>query len=225
MSDYITRWVHEVKLPLASLKLMNERNQDMELANQMQDCIERIGLHLNTMMMNCKRKNLENDVKIEKLCLEDIVQQSLKNQSWFLIKDHFQIETKLEGIEIYGDRRWLVYILDQLIVNAVKYHGEAPKLLFSSDRRGGQADTVQIILEDNGIGILPEDLPYIFDKGYIGSNLRDGDYRSTGMGLYFVKTICDRLGIKISVQSKAGAWTRFILELKDGEEFYFLTEL
>lgn len=218
MSDYITRWAHEVKLPLSALKLMNERNQDSKLAKEMQNCLERIQQLLNTMLMSSKLKRMENDVLHEKVELTEAVNEVLRNQSYFLIREHFQIKKELDGFAVYSDRRWLVYILDQLVGNAVKYRSNEPVLVFGA-KQVSQGESV-LTVEDNGIGMKEEEIPYIFDRGYIGSNLRDGDYRSTGMGLYFVEETARRLEIRIQVWSKPGEGTRFELHFYNNAEYF-----
>lgn len=217
LTDYITRWVHEVKLPLSALRLMNERNPDEKLQMQMQDCLERMQQLLNTMMMSSKLKNMENDIRYEKVYLEEAVNEALKNQSYFLIQEHFIIEKKLGDIFTYSDKRWLVYILDQLIGNAIKYRQESPELIF----RAKQVTHDEVVLEvqDNGIGMKEEEIPYIFDRGYIGSNLRNGDYRSTGMGLYFVKETARHLGIHIQVWARPERGSRFELHFYSNAEY------
>lgn len=207
LTDYITRWAHEVKLPLASLRLMNERNPDEDLQNDMQGRLEHMQQLLNTMLMSSKLKTLENDCKYEKVILKEAVQESLRNQSYFLIREQFQIEMELGDVSVYTDKRWLVYIIDQLIGNAVKYRRESPKLAFGV--RQEEAGKVFFWIEDSGIGIPEEELPFLFDRGFIGSNLRGGDYRSTGMGLYFVKKIADRLQVGVETASEEGNYTRF----------------
>ncbi|GKH33846.1 HAMP domain-containing histidine kinase [Muricomes sp. OA1] len=220
LTDYITRWAHEVKLPLSALGLMNERNPDSELQEEMQGCLERMQQLLNTMMMSSKLKNMENDVRYERVYLEEAVNEALKNQSYFLIREHFQIEKKIEGAVVYSDRRWLVYMLDQLIGNAVKYRTKQPALNFEA--RCISADEVVLTVKDNGIGIAEGEIPYIFDRGYIGSNLRNGDYRSTGMGLYFVKETAGHLGIRLQVYSRPGEGTRFTLRFSNNTAFFNL---
>lgn len=218
LTDYITRWAHEVKLPLSALGLMNERNPDGELQGEMQGCLERIQQLLNTMMMSSKLKNMENDVRYEKIYLEEAVNEALKNQSYFLIREHFQIEKILEGAAVYSDRRWLVYMLDQLIGNAVKYRAQQPSLTFEA--KCISADEVKLTVKDNGIGIAEGEIPYIFDRGYIGSNLRSGDYRSTGMGLYFVKETAGHLGIRLEAYSRQGEGTRFELRFFNNTAYF-----
>lgn len=218
MTDYITKWSHEVKLPLSALALMNERNQDQSLQKEMKDCLERVQILLNTMMMGNKLKNMENDIKLERVSLEACVNQALRNQSYFLIQEHFQIEK--EGVElfVYSDKKWLVYILDQLVTNAVKYRDEMPRLEFSAKKLGDGVSVLSV--QDYGIGVDPGEIPYLFERGYIGSNLRTGDYRSTGMGLYFVRETAKRLGIEIRVYSKLGEWTRFELYFRDNASYF-----
>lgn len=221
-TEYFVTWAHEVKLPLASLKLMNERNRDVVLQRSMQDNLERVQQLLNTMMMSSKLNSLENDVRYEKLFLEDVIKEALKNQSYFLIHEHFSIQKELGMTAVYSDRRWLVYLLDQLIANAVKYRGEEPEISFKAEQTG--PDEAVVSVWDNGIGILQEDIPYIFDKGYIGNNLRNGSYRSTGMGLYFVKKIAERLGIIIQVHSAPEKGTEFLLCFKENMSYFNLQE-
>lgn len=219
-TEYMTRWVHETKLPLSALKLMNERNPDSELKEEMQEQLERLGQLLNRIVMNGKLSSPQYDSRFEKLMLKDAVTESMKNQSYFLIKEHFQIEMELEGLFVYSDRRWLVYLLDQLIGNSIKYRREEPALFFGGKKLSGEE--VVFWVEDKGIGIDREELPYLFDKGYVGSNLRKGDYRSTGMGLYFVKKIARLLHIEIRVESERGEGTRFELYFQGNTDYFIM---
>lgn len=222
-SEYIAKWSHEIKLPLSALGLMNGRNPDKVLQDSIQDCLERIRQQLNVMLMSGKLKTLENDVVFLKTELAEVVNEAVKGQSWLLIRERFQIETSLHDIWVYSDKRWLAYILDQLIANAVKYRkGESSSLRFWAERIS--PEETKLYVEDAGIGIRKEDLPYIFDRGYIGGNLRNGDYRSTGMGLYFAREAAARLGIEMAVESREGEWTRFILYFRNNAEFFLLDE-
>ncbi|MCM1159877.1 MAG: sensor histidine kinase [Roseburia sp.] len=219
-TDYMTKWVHETKLPLSALKLMNERNPDSKLKEEMQEQLERLGQLLNRIVMNGKLSSPQYDTKFEKLMLKDVVKESMKNYSYFLIKEHFRIEMELKGLFVYSDRRWLVYLLDQLIGNSIKYKKEEPALLFGG-KKLSQEETL-FWIEDKGIGIDREEIPYIFDKGYVGSNLRKGDYRSTGMGLYFVKKIASFLNIDLRVESKRGEGTRFELYFHGNTDYFLM---
>ncbi len=217
--DYISKWVHEVKLPLAALRLMNERLQDQGLKKDMRATIEKIQQLLNTMLMSSKLRNPENDFKIERIRLNQVIKEAVKHQSYFLINQHFEIILDMDDIYVYCDRRWLTYMLDQFISNSIKYRSsKQPRLIFKV--ADNQKNT--LIIEDNGIGIKETDLPYIFDRGFVGSNLRDGDYRSTGMGLYFVKDIAKRLNIDVKVDATYNNGTRFLLIFNDNREYFIL---
>ena len=218
--DYIAKWSHEAKLPLASLKLMNERNEQEELRKEMGDCIARLETLIHTVMMGSKLQKPEHDVRFEKISLKEAVRETVKNQSYFLIHHGFRISVDAEGVEVYTDKRWLVYLLDQLVQNAVKYRDKEPVLTFSA--RSREEGKAILVIEDKGLGIAPEDLPYIFEKGFVGRNHRKGDYRSTGMGLYFVREIGRLLHIGIKAESRPGEGCRFILEFQDLREHFLL---
>lgn len=219
LATYISRWSHEVKLPLASMRLMNERNSDLSLKKEMRLTIERIQLLLNTMLMSSKLRNPENDIKIERVALGQVIKESIKHQSYFLINDHFEIDLKIDNEYVYSDRRWLTYMLDQFITNSIKYKQNNPQLHFYIESSN---QPLTLVIEDNGIGIDKEDIPYIFDRGFIGRNLRDGDYRSTGMGLYFVNDIAGRLEIEVEVDESFKGGSRFKLRFNDNSEHLLL---
>lgn len=222
LTDYIGKWSHEAKLPLAALKLINERNQDREASREMKNSIARLESLIHTVMLGSKLHRPEHDVRYEKISLKEAVGEALKNQSYFLIHHNFEIREETGKTQVYTDKRWLVYLLDQLTQNAVKYRGETPALSFSVQEK--EKGSVLLIVEDNGVGIAPEDLPYIFQKGYVGKNYRKGDYRSTGMGLYFAKEISQLLHTEIRVFSEPGKGTRFEICFQDLSEHLLLSE-
>lgn len=123
---------------------------------------------------------------------------------------------------MYSDRRWLVYLLDQLVGNAVKYRSRNPRLSFRAVRLDD--GSAELAVEDNGIGILEEELTYIFEKGYVGKNLRKGDCRSTGMGLYFAKKMGEMMDISIRVESEKGRGSKFYLHFQELSDHLLLDE-
>ena len=220
-NDYVSKWIHEVKVPLSALELMNGRNPDAALQSGMRRETERIRGLLRTMLMYGKMGSMENDVQYAKVSLADAVREAVKGQSYFLIRENFKIEMELGDCAVYTDRRWLIYILDQITSNAVKYRrapeeygeDETPHILFEAQRLS--ADEVLLKVEDNGRGIAWEELPWLFDRGYTGGNMRNGDYQSTGMGLYFARKAAQRLEIGITADSEEGHWTRFTLRFQN----------
>ncbi|WP_072448356.1 sensor histidine kinase [Blautia sp. Marseille-P3201T] len=220
LSDYVTKWTHEIKLPLAALRLMNGRNQDFSLKKEMQDCIVRTENLLHTVLMGSKLQRPENDICMERISLEEAVKEAVKNQSYFLIQYGFEIILEIKDVWVYSDRRWLIYLLDQFIANAIKYRSVNPKLVFSCEKQGENQMCLKV--EDNGIGISKEDLPYIFDKGYVGKNLRKGDYHSTGMGLYFAGKIGKMLNLSLKAVPTQERGSCFELGFCDMAEHFMM---
>lgn len=194
MEDYAANWVHEVKIPLSILFIMAQNNQDYES----QDQLERIQSSLNNILAVSKMQSDLIDFQFKQCGLKSVVQKSVKNNQYFLIRHHFELELKNLDWEIYTDPLWLTYILDQVIANADKYRKEDPFLKIEAYKEN---DCILCKVADHGLGIASEDLPRIFDKGYVGRSSQAGEYKSTGMGLYFVKNIAKNLNIKIDVSS------------------------
>ena len=210
LSDYIAKWCHEVKIPLAASLLMNERIQDTDLRYSMEEQLEKMNSRLKDILLGCKIQSSLFDIQIKSVSLLECVRTSIKNNQFFLIRSHFQIEIDIEDHLVYTDKNWLVYILDQLISNAIKYAMEDATLRIWSRK---QEDGVCLFVEDHGEGIEEQDIRRIFEKGYTGSNHHNGKYKSTGMGLYMTAKIIEKLGHTISVESKKGQYTRFMIEI------------
>lgn len=208
LQDYVAKWCHEVKIPLSACLLMQERISDSTLRYNIREQLERIRQQISQMLLGCRTQSPVLDVQIKVVSLMDCVKAAIHNQQFFLIQNGFHIEIEVDG-HVYTDQTWLVYVLDQLIGNAVKYtSGAEAKLCIKSYR---QKNRTELQIEDNGEGILAQDLRRIFDKGYTGSNHHNGQYKSTGMGLYMVHKIIKQLGHDIRVESEAGKYTRFTI--------------
>lgn len=214
LEDYIAKWCHEAKIPLAAALLMNERIEDDRLRSSMKEQLERMNQQLKSALLGCKIQSRLFDIQIRRIGLLDCVKASLRNNQFFFIKHHFQIELDVEDCFVYTDQNWLVYILDQIISNAIKYAKEQPVLKIWSRH---SEEAVRLFLEDHGEGIRESDMRRIFEKGYTGSSHHNGKYKSTGMGLYMAKKIAGKLGHKILAESDWGHYTRFILEIYSGD--------
>lgn len=211
LSDYVTRWSHEAKLPLAALGLMNRRNQDESLRRDMEGPLVQLESLIRSVLMGSKLRQPEHDVRYARVLLADAVREAIRNHSWYLIHEQVELRLELGEWSVYGDQRWLVYLLDQLIGNAVKYRNRerASWLHFAAHRES--EEVICLTVEDNGIGIPEEELPYIFERGYVGRGQRSGGSRSTGMGLYFVQQAAELLHSSVHVRSQEGAGTTFEL--------------
>lgn len=218
LQDYIAAWCHEIRLPLSACLLMNEKIPDLSLRMAQKEQLELICQRLNGVLLGCKVQSSLFDLQICAADLMQCVKTAIHNNQYFLIRHQFEIVLQVEPLKVYTDPSWLVYVLDQLIQNAMKYSMQSPTLRIQSIQKGGQ---IQLMVEDNGEGIQKSDIRRIFERGYTGSNHHNGQYKSTGMGLYMAALILDRLGHTITVESEYGAYTRFYITFREAGSMSF----
>ncbi len=206
MEEYISKWVHEIKLPISALNIISERIEDESISHSVRNEVEKINFLVNSVMYGSRSTTSAEDIFIKEEVLQDIVKQSVKSNAFFLIKNNIEIEMKDLNYNIYTDKKWLTYVLDQIINNSIKYIKSHGKLRFYAKDEGKY---IELHVVDNGIGIAKEDIDRIFNKGFTGTNGRNTVYKSTGMGLYFSKKIIKKLEHKIEVESIQGEYTIF----------------
>ena len=219
LQDYVAKWCHELKTPLAAAFLMNEKIADTELRITIQEQLEKMNQQIHTMLLGCRLQSPLVDLQLKRVEVAECVRQSVGNHRFFLIQKGFELTVEVGEIAVYTDPSWLVYIVDQLISNAVKYKNTgctAPRLCI---RACQQSHKVRLSVEDNGEGIKDSDIGRIFEKGYTGSNYHNGKYKSTGMGLYMVSQIADKLGHEIQVESQYGVYTKVTVIFKENPYF------
>ncbi len=216
LQDYVAKWCHEFKIPLSAGLLMNEKIEDRELKKLMREQLERMNQQVSSMMLGCKLQSALFDLQIKRISLPECVKSSIRNNQFFLIQKGFSMNVHVEELLVYSDPAWLVYILDQLLQNAIKYVRGEPEISIWTEEKEKQA---KLWVEDNGEGIKDCDVGRIFEKGFTGSNYHNGRYKSTGMGLYMVSKIINRLGHEICVESEYGAYTRFCIIFKHHDYF------
>lgn len=226
LQDFAARWCHELKLPLSAVLLMNERISDSALRGAMREPLEKINQQLNAMLLGCRLQSPLLDLQMKKVNLPDAVKASVRNNRFFLIQQGFELILEVEPFCIHTDPQWLVYVLDQIIQNAVKYGKKekraeeaSPVLRFWTEK---EEESVILHIKDYGQGIHPQDIGRIFEKGYTGKNFHNGKYKSTGMGLYMAKTIVERMGHQIKAESIYGEYSRFSVVFR--ENSYFLND-
>lgn len=204
---YIETWVHEVKTPIASCKLIIENHQIPEMRS-IDEEIDRIDQYVEQALYYTRSTAVEKDYVIRRCPLSQLVSNAIKAQARPLIANQFSIQRENLDHIVYADPKWIEFVLSQLLNNAVKYRcSEKPELRFSAVQ---EAEYVSLMIRDNGVGILARDLPRIFDKGFTGDNGRQVA-RSTGIGLYLVKQLCDKMHIGLKAESEAGSWTAITL--------------
>lgn len=203
--EYIEQWIHEIKTPITAMKLLCE-NCRTDLTNELLLELEKTNQFTEQALYFARSEHTEKDYSIREICLSDVIHQTIADNKYLLLQNHVRIAMENTDCTVFLDDKWVRFILNQLVVNAVKYRTEQPEIIFHVHQQGEQ-----IILDvaDNGIGIPPCDLPRIFEKGFTGENGRIAQ-NSTGIGLYLCKRLCDKLGIFISAQS-AGIGTTISL--------------
>lgn len=215
LQDFIAKWCHELKLPLSALLLINERISDPNLRQTMREPLEKINQQLNTMLLGCRLQSPLLDLQIREVNLLECVKASIHNHQFFLIRHGFALVLEAEPLSVHTDPQWLVYTLDQLIHNAIKYgqkEGVSPVLKCWTEKQG---EIVALYLEDYGQGIHPQDMGRIFEKGYTGQGCHNGKYKSTGMGLYMAHTIMERMGHELRAESVYGEYSRFSIIFRE----------
>lgn len=203
--DYYTLWIHQIKTPIAAMRLLLEQDGDRAVMRQELFKIEQYAMMA---LRFIKLESISSDIVLAPCRLDSAVKEQVRSQSIPFVYKGLSVSVNVTGQSIMTDKKWLGFIIEQLISNAVKYTNKGGVTI--------RGDEKTLSIEDTGIGIMPEDLPRIFEKGYTGYNGRIDD-RSSGIGLYMAKRAADALSIRIGVESKLGKGTRFTLYFPDCE--------
>ena len=221
MEEYISRWVHEIKLPLSAMKIILDRDSD-DMISSIENELEKMNFLVNSVMYGSRATASAEDIFIKEENLKDIVRTAVKSNSFFLIKNNISPKLGDLDFKVYTDKKWIIYVLGQLINNSIKYSKENGVIEFSAEDKG---EFIELKIRDNGIGINEEDLERVFNKGFTGSNGRNSVYKSTGMGLYFSKKIIDKLNHSIEVESVKDKYTLFRIRFYKISDYLSVTKL
>lgn len=202
--EYVEMWIHEVKIPLSSLSLMchNHHNEiDKKYLNQ----INKLDNYVDQVLYYVRSNDVEKDFLIKKTNLEKVINSvMIKNKDEILL-NNITVSVENLNVFVYTDTKWLIFIINQILNNSIKYkkkNGNSLIKIYATEEK----DLVNLFIYDNGIGINKSDITRVFDKTFTGENGRK-DANSTGMGLYIVKKLIDKLGHKISISSKENEYT------------------
>ena len=194
--EYIEQWIHEVKTPITAMKLICKNNHCSFTRDLMAE-LENVNRFTEQALYFARSEHAEKDYSVREIYLSDVVHEAIADNKYLLRQNHVTITVEAMDDVVYTDDKWIRFILDQIISNAVKYRTDHPALHFFTWKEN---DRVLLSVEDNGIGIPAGDLPRIFEKGFTGENGRR-IHSSTGIGLYLCRRLCDKLGIGISASS------------------------
>lgn len=195
--EYIETWVHEIKTPIASTMLIIENNEEL-VPYSMKNEIKKIENYIDQVLYYSRSNDVSKDYIIKKMDLEYVVRNVVKKNASDFINKKIAIDMhNLSGF-VYSDSKWIEFIINQIISNSIKYcTTENPKVSIYSTKN--ENNTI-LTIKDNGVGISPKDLNRVFEKGFTGENGRLYG-KSTGIGLYLCKKLCDKLGIGLTLNS------------------------
>lgn len=213
--DYIEQWIHEVKTPITSIHLMleNRISENPGLKRDLNVELSRLENDVELALYYARSEQIYRDYLIQKLNVRKVLLKVVNKNRTVIMNSSVAIDLDCdEALYAYGDEKWLVFMLTQVLLNAIKYKAEADAKVVMRAKRDNKRIVLNII--DNGKGIKKEELPRIFDKGFTGSNGRDNE-KSTGMGLYLVHKLCEKLEIDIEADSVYGEFTEISFSLKN----------
>ena len=230
MRDYYSMWVHQIKTPISAMKLLLEAERE-ELGQLMcddeqsqcllsdnmdsfEDELFRIEEYVSMALQYQRVSSTENDFVLEKVSVDGVIRDTIKKYAKIMIRRHIGINYSGTGQEVYTDGKWLAFMLEQILSNAIKYTPQGVVTIETAEEK----DRFFITIKDTGIGIKAEDLPRVFEKGYTGYN-GHADKKATGIGLYLCRQMADKLGHTIRMESEIGkgtkVWIGFDLDYAD----------
>jgi signal transduction histidine kinase len=220
--EFISAWVHEIKIPIAVINLLIENNPGKdkdELLSSIGQETGRIDRLVEQVLYYSKIDDFSKDYFVQELELKALVNQVIKKHARTFIHKEIKIETNRLDMQITSDKKWLLFILDQIISNALKYTNKNGQI----EIRGEEDEREKrLIITDNGIGIRPEDIDRVFDRGFTGYNGREFT-KSTGMGLYLARRLARKLGHDLSIDSVYGEYTRLTIHFPRLGDYYRMT--
>jgi hypothetical protein len=203
--EYYTTWIHQIKVPIAVMQ-MNLQGEDTKEHRELLAELFRIEQYVDMVLTYIRLGSNQTDFVIQEYDIDAIIRQAIHKYAQQFIRRKIRLIYEPTPMKVLTDEKWLLFILEQLLSNAIKY---TPK----------GSITIQVLpdgvisISDTGIGIAPEDLPRIFEKGFTGYNGR-ADKKATGLGLYLCKQTADKLGISLRAESELGKGSTFSLFLK-----------
>ncbi|MCI8608236.1 MAG: HAMP domain-containing histidine kinase [Firmicutes bacterium] len=206
MTDYYTMWAHQIKTPIAAMKLLLQTGEiQSQERKELENELFRIEQYVEMALCYTRLDEDSNDYVLKEYELSDIIKQAVRKFASQFIRSKCLLVYEEEPCKVMTDEKWLLFVIEQVLSNSLKY------------TRQGQIEIMvkqpkTLVIRDSGMGIAPEDLPRIFEKGYTGYNGRE-DKKSTGLGLYLCRRILENLGHKITASSVVGEGTEISIDL------------
>lgn len=202
--DYYTTWVHQIKTPISVMQMIlqsDDTDEHRELSAELFRVEQYAEMALNYIRLDSN----SNDLVIKELDLDEVIRGCVRRYAAQFIRKKLTIKYSGTDVKVLSDEKWLTFIIEQMLSNAVKYTEKGFVEISVSDEK-------LLSVKDTGIGIAQEDIPRIFEKGFTGYNGRENS-KSTGLGLYLCEKAAKMLGHKISAQSEIGKGSVFTIDL------------
>lgn len=196
--EYIELWIHEIKIPISASKMVIENNKNA-ITKSIDEELDKVENYIEQALFYARSNTVEKDYYIRKVFLKEIVTESIKKNKSSLIQGKISIDIHDLDIEVNTDNKWIVFILNQIIQNSIKYRKKENSVIEIYANQG--KENVILYIKDNGIGIKQGEITRVFEKGFTGTNGRLSNKKSTGIGLYLCKKLCNKLGIGIELNS------------------------
>lgn len=209
---FINHWIHQMKTPLSVINLQLEEYEGEEISSEIRQEVERLDKGLNMALYFARLEEFQKDFVIEKVNLYEEVVSIVNKEKRLFIRNKIIPKVELDKeVKVYTDRKWIKFVIEQIIVNGVKYSKNSGRYLTISSEENNEYILLHII--DEGIGICRKDIKRVFDLFFTGENGRKYG-ESTGIGLYIAKKVCDNLGHTIKIESQEEKGTKISLLFK-----------
>lgn len=205
MEDYFTLWAHQMKLPIAAMKLVLETDRKPDV-KVLKSELFKIEQYAQNVLVFFRMKSPYTDYVFREVFVDDLIRQAVRRFSGEFIRKKIRLDFQETEQKIFTDEKWVVFVLEQILSNAIKYSGEKGEIRIYAQDEG------EIVVQDNGVGIDEADLERIFEKGFTGLNGRM-EKQASGLGLYLCKNILKNLSCDIKIESKKGKGTKVHLFL------------
>lgn len=226
INDYMTKWIHEIKIPISVLEIISQRIKDMEnelnseyeLHKHINIEIKRIDNLVQQALYISKSGDYSSNFLIEEINVEKIIKEIIKKNKYLFIYNKIDLELGNLNYTILSDKKWLIHIIEQILNNSCKYIKEKGVIkVYVEESDSG----IKLHIKDNGIGIKKEDINRVFDKGYVGNH--NEITKSTGMGLYVSKKILNKLSHNITINSKENEYCDVCITFYKLSDYFNIT--
>ncbi|WP_244638108.1 sensor histidine kinase [Clostridium fungisolvens] len=207
--EFMMSWVHEIKTPITTAKLILDTIsfQEQSTVTSLKEELDKIDSYVEKVLYYSRSNDFSKDYVISEAFINNVVKESVKKHSIIFIRKHINFLNKIDDrLTVDTDKKWLAFIIDQIVSNALKYTEDGGTISFYTSKNHNE---IVLTIEDDGIGINREDIDRIFSKSFTGNNGRDNNLKATGMGLYLAKKLSTKLGHRLTVESEYGKGTKF----------------